>query len=401
MDNKKIRIYAKIIGYVLPKNDFILNHCVIKKMSFKEQKKRKFLPLRNVINEDFKNPWYKSYITYPSNSDFREIKSNYVIFTDIERFTAKSGQAKDSAGYHGDISSALGIAIRRFDKVIGALSLSSCDLLFNKHKRYLATKYDYQVCRIYELVGEKEIDAEKPFMGGWGGMINFPDKKSSFKDINFGLMNRMLESKDKVFVKSLRYLLKAVKGMHLNLPIEKIFIDYTKSIELIINSFKGKYFSKKLERASKILDISDVDRQTIKDIWKSRSRGDFAHASDSLRSFSLPPQFPEPSDADFFAKIDSFELCSMILLKYFKYIDNEVEVRINDSSKRFMDDKYFDKLIDVNIGEYLAFYTSIKNRRTLTIKLKQELAKHYKCKYKNIKLRSFKQDRIVFKIISS
>lgn len=165
---RKIRVYAKIVGYVLPEIEATIDHCVIRKMPFKEQKSRKFLPLRNIIKEDFKNPWYKSYITYPSNSDFREIKSHYIIYTDIEEYTGESAQAKDSGGYYGEINSALGIAIRRFDKVIGALSLSSCDLLFNKHKRYLATKYDYQICKIYELAGKKEIETEKPFMGGMG-----------------------------------------------------------------------------------------------------------------------------------------------------------------------------------------------------------------------------------------
>jgi len=397
--SKKYRIYAKIVGYILPDNETEIDHCIIKKMSLSEQRKRKFFPLRNERKENFNDPWYKSYITYPSNADFRELKTKYVICTDIEKYRGERDKPKDTGGFSGDVNSALGIAVRRFDRVVNSLCLCASDLIVKKVNRYLDTKYDYQICRIYELKEERENNTEKPFMGGWGGMINFPAKNFNFTDIDVVLMSRMLKSKNIIFIKSLRYLFKGVRGMHNNVPAEKIFIDYVKSIEIIVNQFKGKSFNKKLLNVSKILDIPKESIKEIKDIWKSRSRGDFAHANTSLTSLNLPPQFPEPSDSEF-RYFNLFGICSMLVLKYFKYIENEFEVFINDDHLKFTSEDNYNQLIDVNIGEYFCFYTKISNKRILTPLLKKEIANHFKCKIKEIKLKSFKDNKVVFKINS-
>lgn len=396
----KYRIYATILGYVLPEEETIINYCVIKKMSLEEQRKRKFAPLRNNRKEAFNNIYYKSYITYPSNSDFREVKTKYIICTDIEEYKGEKNKPKDTGGYHGEVNSALGIAIRRFDRVIGLLCLCSSDLLFREVNRYLSTKYDYQICKIYEIKDGKEVTAEKPFMGGWGGMINFPGSRNSFEGINFAMLNRMLNSKNIVFIKSLRYLLSAVKGFHRNLPMEKIFIDYVKCIELIIKSFKGKGFAKQLDKASKILELSSEYKKEIKAIWNSRCSGDFAHANKSLISLYLPPQFPEPSDSEF-RGVDLFEMCSMLILKYFKYIDNEFEIILNDDHLKYIDKDNYNQLIDVNMGEYFSFYTNLSNRKILTPLIKRKVASHFKCKIKDIKLKNYKSNKIVFKILNN
>ena len=398
--SKKYRIYAKIVGYILPNNEIEIDHCIIKKMSFSEQRKRKFFPLRNERKEDFNNPWYKSYITYPTNADFRELKTKYVIYTDIEEYRGERDKPKDVGGFSGDVNSALGIAVRRFDRVVNSLCLCASDLMIRKVNRYLDTKYDYQICKIYELKDGREINTEKPFMGGWGGMINAPATNFNYADIDMTLMSRMLKSKNIIFIKSLRYLFKGVRGMHNNIPVEKIFIDYVKSIEIIVNQFKGKSFNKKLLNVSKILDVPKELIKEIKDIWKSRSRGDFAHANTSLTSLNLPPQFPEPSDSEF-RYFNLFGICSMLILKYFKYIENEIEVFINDSQSKYMSEDYNNELIDVNMGEYFSFYTKISNRKILTPLLKREIANNFKCKIKEIKLKSFKNNKAVFKINSN
>lgn len=397
--SKKHRIYAKILGYILPDKETKIYNCVIKKMSLREQKRRKFAPLRNERKEEFNDPWYKSYITYPSNADFRELKTKYIIYTDVEECKGERDKPKDSGGYYGDVNSALGIAIRRFDKVMGSLCLCSADMMHNKVNRYLEIKFDYQICKIYEIKNGIEVDADNPFMGGWGGMINGPANNFHFADIDMNSMNRMLKSKNIIFIKSLRYLLKGIKGMHNNVPVEKIFIDYAKSIEIIINQFKGKSFNKKLKTASKILELPSEKIKEIKEIWKSRSHGDFAHANNSLTSLNLPPQFPEPSDSEF-RYFDLFGICAMLVIKYFKHIENELEIIINDDGIKYISEDYLDQLIDVNMGEYFVFYSKVLNRKILIPLIKKEIASNFKCKIKEIKLKSYKNNKAVFKISS-
>lgn len=39
---KKYKVYAKILGYVLPDEELEIGECKIEKMSYKEQRKRNF-----------------------------------------------------------------------------------------------------------------------------------------------------------------------------------------------------------------------------------------------------------------------------------------------------------------------------------------------------------------------
>jgi hypothetical protein len=45
MSNKKYRVYAKILGCILPKDKMAVFDCTIQKMNRSEQKRRNFSPL--------------------------------------------------------------------------------------------------------------------------------------------------------------------------------------------------------------------------------------------------------------------------------------------------------------------------------------------------------------------
>ena len=85
MAKSKYRVYAKIIGYVLSaKDEICLYDCVIKKMPFKEQKRRKFVAIEADIKDPGNPRYHKSYITQKVFTDPRFIKTHYVIYCDVE-----------------------------------------------------------------------------------------------------------------------------------------------------------------------------------------------------------------------------------------------------------------------------------------------------------------------------
>src|ERR1700733_8121084 len=110
---RKYRVYAKVLGYSLPLETTEISKCVIKRMSFTEQRKRNFKPLNIQVSRPEPESFYKSYIAFGAASDTRIFKTRYVIYTDIENNTGH------------DTGGLIGVAIRRFDRVVGALSLAA------------------------------------------------------------------------------------------------------------------------------------------------------------------------------------------------------------------------------------------------------------------------------------
>src|SRR3989344_647353 len=102
----KYRIYALIIGEIITQGKFF--DCEIRKMTFAEQKKRKFSPIQSVFSEMRDTKYYKTYATSLPYIDPIRIKSKYVIVCDLSERETKA---------------ALGGGIRIIDRLCRFLSL--------------------------------------------------------------------------------------------------------------------------------------------------------------------------------------------------------------------------------------------------------------------------------------
>lgn len=373
----KYRIYAKIIGPVLPSVESKVGDCTIKPMSLAEQRKRKFKPLESADPKQDKD-FYKSYLTHRRVVDPRIVKTEHVIFIDVPE---------------SRIGTALGVAIQNFEKVTGVLAVSASIRYAEKHdvkSRYI--NYEYQICRIYKLSDNLEIEPEEEvFDGGHTSHMNLPS------DTDFGLLNnqmlqRMLMSKDGVFIKALGYLQSGEKGFHNNTHPEKMTLDFMKCIELIVDQCEGKSFNEKLKNAVKEFGIDADDYKSIKKLWALRSNGDVAHAKLRSRQNSLPPQYPVPSIVDG-PYIDSGSLAVRFLTQYFLFRDSIISIKI--SSRPDGDE---DVLVDVNYGLVYTIKPSVKDWRKLTPFLKKKISTHFKVPIKDIKLYASQAELVHFRI---
>lgn len=374
----RYRIYAKILGPILPKDKTQYGECFIERMSIAEQKRRKFKPIQpsnSPVPPDGK--FYKSYITHHKEIDPRVIKTEYVMHTEI------TGR---------DVNYALGVAIPRFEKVTGALAIAASVHYGNKYNRKARyTNYEYQICRIYEIVDNNEVETKQGiFAGGMISLINLPsDNNKSLLDEK--LLDRMLKSKDDIFLKALGYLQEGEKGFHNNASLEKITLDFAKSIELILGLFKGT-FSKKLKSLAKEFGIDKEDCDEIKKLWKLRGGGDVAHAKRGSKIRFYPPQYPIPSNVDM-VYIESSSLAARVLTKYFLFRDSVLSIKLSDDS---MDD--LDELYDVDNGSLYTIRTLEKNRKRLTLILKAKISIAFGMPVKNIKLYGYQLPYVHFRI---
>lgn len=371
------RIYAKILGSVLPEIKTQVDECFILPMSISEQKRRKFSPVKaSVSNHD--DNYYSSYITHERTLDPRIIKTGYAIYTDVNKHP---------------IETALGTAIQRFEKVTGTLAMSASIHYAKKHNvksRY--QHYEYQISKIYKIIDGKETDInESIFGGGMTSLIKLPSE-TNLDVLDQRLIARMLKSKDDVFWKSLSYLQSGEKGFHNNTPSEKMTLDFMKSIELIINLFSGKSFPKRLKNAAKELNIDNDDCESIKKLWSLRSNGDVAHAKRGSRVNSLPAQYPTPSNVDG-PYIDSSALAVRVLTNYFLFRDSILSIKI--STEKHYD---ADELIDVNNGTAYVIRPTNRTRKFLTRFLKKKISIHFNVPQKNITLYGYQQPYVHFKI---
>ena len=103
----KYRIYALVHGEILSEGQIF--KCLVIKMSFEEQRRRRFSPIQSVFSEGEDIDYYKTYVTSLRYVDPVRIKSGYVIIHDIEE--NKPGDA-------------LGGAIKEIDRVCRFLSLA-------------------------------------------------------------------------------------------------------------------------------------------------------------------------------------------------------------------------------------------------------------------------------------
>ena len=386
---KKYKVYAKILGYVLPSRSFEIAGCKIERMSYKEQQKRRFRPLKGWAVRERK----MNYLTFPRGADLRIFKSNFVVSTMLEC---------------RGLNEAIGLAERKFNNLIGALMLHMYYWWTNKHpnKRIRFSEYDYQICKVYEIINgeEKELRDLKPVSSG-ANMCHYPaftDLIDNFKD----QMEEFMSCKEEIFRKSLKYFVNGVRGIHSQLPEEKIFLDLFKSIELVINQLGGKRikrFKSKAQFAGRKLHLEKEEVDKIKQLWTIRSRGDFAHAR--KRENYLPPQWPNPSDCDLFVNyFDLISLSQRILVKYFDYIKNKYTVLINPPNSSYLDDRNLTFAVSSNIlctswdNGHFEIKISERNKRKLSWFIKKEVAKELKVSISQVKILEHQGNKIVLKV---
>jgi hypothetical protein len=365
------RIYATILGYTLPKKPKTVKYkesvfgpvteVSIARMSYKEQRRRKFKPIRIPI---FDTDNYRTYLTYPFGSDFKVLRSPYIIKVDIDTY---------------GINSAIGAAINVFDRVVGSLALNASILFLNKYKKYLLyQKYDYQIVKIYQIDNNKEVEpTEELRVSGWISMPNWPQKNITFDELNPELLKSTLEIRDSVFRKSFKYLVDGKKSFTSNEPVEVSFLNWMKAVELIVNEFQGRSFRKKLRTVKKILKLSEDDIQEMVKAWDVRAHGDFAHARRSSHSLSLPPQYPTPREHDFIPfNLDS--IATTLLVRYFELIDNSITIKVSTNHPYKVCER-LDELVEVNFGEYFEFHTHRRGIDLIRL-IKREIVKNFKLK---------------------
>jgi hypothetical protein len=394
------RVYATILGYTLPKNKGLIeftpgiwqriSKCNFLKMSFREQKRRGFKPIKTSSPN---TSYYKNFQTYPFGTDIKILRSSYVIYTDVEIYS---------------INGAVGAAMQIFDKVVGTLTLGAMVLFSNKYKReILHQNYDYQIVKVYKVENNKELeinDEELSTISGMVSMPGWPQRNVNFSEINEKLLKNILEAKDEVFCKAFGYYTEANKNFNNYKPIFVAYLNWVKCIELIINRFKGKYFKKRLKNSAKNLHLSAKEVESIELAWKIRNDGDFAHAKKISNKKNYPPQFPIPEEHEFIpGQING--VAGGVLLKYFDFSNNCIEIFVEVDHKHG-ECEYLDELVNVNLGQYYQFHTHEKDKIKLNLKIKEKISIEFKIKKNKIKilndkntlLRDLPKDRLITKI---
>ena len=167
---------------------------------------------------------------------------------------------------------------------------------------------------------------------------------------------------------------------------EKIALDHFKSIEIIVNSLsKKKEFKQRLEEATKKINLTDEEKKEILKMWDDRSSySDVAHPSPYDQAERYPNQFPIPSNVQY-PKGGFDSIAANVCLKYFAYKKSLFSIELDDPftyTDRSGDKQSTDNsLSEVNAqweSNRLCFYTSEKNKTTLTQKIKKEFSKEYK-----------------------
>lgn len=373
------RVYAKIIGHVLPGNENVrLYGCVLRKMSMREQERRHFKAIEVGIKDPGDPRFHKSYITRKIFNDPRYIKTQYVIYCDVKVY---------------DENAALGMAVRLFDNVSGSLALVASSWFNKKHNRNDYHGYEYQLCKVYKLDTDgKEISIGEPQIngGGWS-MICYPGVKD-FKVLDSRMLTRILKCDDEIFKKAFKYLLQAEQDYYKHVPPEMLTINLFKCIELIINSFEGRKFKNKLKHTAKELKLNNEDIEKIKTLKKARDDGDVAHPKKGSPSAFYPPQFPVPGDVDF-PNFWYSGLTSKILVNYFLYIDSLVFV---NTAADFQDD--IDVISSVNLGKYYVIKPSVRGRRKRVLLIKKKISEYFNIPYAKIVLKKFNSPDIIFQV---
>lgn len=310
---KKYRIYALIHGETLPEGVFF--ECEIKKMSFEEQEKRNFAPIKSEFSEEREEEreFQKTYVTSLPYIDPIKIKSEHVIVHDLEQ--EKPGDA-------------LGGAIQTIERITRFLSLAHLEDIKRKFGRTRGSflPYIYQVNKIYEI-GEDgtEIEVDYSLKSGHIYLPNRPEQTAWRDPGTSQFLDEIYKFHDETLERALKYLYRSSIGYLVLDSKEKMALDHFKSIEIIVKELgvkkidgKKTSFLQKLEDVATKIGITDEEKETIKRFWDERSNyGDVAHPSPFEQSY--PNQFPVPSNTRYSGNgFDS--VAPSIVLKYYQYI---------------------------------------------------------------------------------
>jgi len=371
-DEPNYRICALIISEIIPEGNFF--GCEIRKMTFAEQKKRKFSPIQSVFSEIRDTKYYKTYATSLPYIDPIRIKSKYVVICDIS-------EREPRAALRG--------AIRTIDRLCRFLSIVYVEDAKRKFNRehFGLLPYLYQVNKIYSLnTSGDEANADLKLESGHIYLPNRPELKK-WRDKNTQkFLEDIFNFHDVILECATKYLYRSSIGHFILDSPEKIALDHFKSIEIIVNSLsKKKEFKQRLEEATKKINLTDEEKKEILKMWDDRSSySDVAHPSPYDQAERYPNQFPIPSNVQY-PKGGFDSIAANVCLKYFAYKKSLFSIELDDPftyTDRSGDKQSTDNsLSEVNAqweSNRLCFYTSEKNKTTLTQKIKKEFSKEYK-----------------------
>ncbi len=210
MKNKngpKHRVYALVIGQVLKTGK--LFDCEVKKISFKEQKRRLFLPIQSSFSDNDFTKKFKTYASSLPYVDPVQIKSNFVLVYNIEE---------------RDVNSALGGAIRYFDKICRFLTFSyGRDFLKYTNRNSIIEPYLYQVNKIYKINDKgEEVDVDFKLESGNMYLPNRPELKEWRNVDTQNFLEDVFNFHDEVLERSVKYLYRSAMGRFIKVQ-KKLF----------------------------------------------------------------------------------------------------------------------------------------------------------------------------------
>lgn len=362
------RIYALVIGQVLKAEN--LFNCSVQKISFKEQDKRSFSPIQSVFSDDESTKNFKTYASTLRYVDPILIKSEYALVYDINE---------------RDVKSALGGAIRYFDKICRFLTFAyGRDFLSFTKQRSILQPYLYQVNKIYSIDSNgKESDLEFKLESGNMYLPNRPELDGWRHRDTKKFLEEAFNFHDEVLERSIKYLYRSSIGSFVKDSPEKIVLDHFKSMEVIIDSLAtDKHFKDRLDNAAVKIRLSQEEVEKIKTLWDNRSKySDTAHPSPYDQTERYPNQFPLPSNTTFsYPHNDSIAID--VCLKYFFYKKNLFIIDIHNS-----DSNVRETLGEVNTqweSNHLYFETSERNKEKLRLKIKESFIKEFNLRESDI-----------------
>lgn len=368
---QKFRVYALIHGQTIPLGS--LAGCELRHMDLDEQRARAFSPIRYDFSED--DCGYKTYAMNLPFVDSMKLRTNHVAICEIRE---------------SEPSKALGGAIKEFDKLCSRLFLAGIqDVKSKTGNLYSGETYLYQVNKIYCLDGEGgEHDVDINLKSGNIFLPNRPDRTDWCVKETGHFLDQLLEFKDPVFNKALKYLYSSSVGYFRSESYEKIALDHFKSIELIINTLSSNSskdsFKERVDKVATILSLTNEECTEIKKYWDARSNGDIAHSSHNDPTSFYPNQFPPPKNLEYpWASFD--RTARVILLKYFDIRKRYFQVDIQQPYGR-VDHLTLGVVNEHSECNHLFFQTLTKHRKEVLKELKTVFVNVYGLDKKDVQV---------------
>lgn len=360
----KYRIYALIIGQTLPESS--IGECTISRMSYSEQEERGFAPIQSIFNDAEATREYTSYATSLPYVDPMRIRSEYVVFCELEE---------------GDAKSALGGAIRRIDRLCQVLSLTHVEDAKNHtgRDRFPYEPYLYQVNQIYLIDDQGGESEARPELGSAHIYLPNRPEQNEWREVETApFLDDLINFHDPTLKRALKYLYRSSIGHFINDSPEKITLDNCKAIELILKVVSNRdHLNDMLAIAKPILDLTDEEETAIRELWDTRSStlDDVAHPSTFDQAERYPNQFPLPSNAT--ARGASFDsIAATVCLKYFRYRSGLFNVDIHSPAAHEGSEGTLATVNATTEDNYYWFYTSESNKEQIKRKVKAALVRH-------------------------